>query len=83
MAQRGKDVEKALKKIMVEKRKNRNEVVAETIPKIARSFLEMWKYLDTFKDSKIPMEYNMIDNIFGSFDKKQVEEVFNAVGGQK
>lgn len=83
MAQRGKDVEKALKKMMVEKKENRNEIVAETIPKIARAFLEMWKYLDTFKDSKIPMEYLMIDNIFGSFDKKQVEEVFNVVGGRK
>ena len=83
MAQRGKDVEEALKKMMVEKRKRRNAVVDETIPKIARAFLEMWKYLDTFKDSKIPMEYNMVNSIYGSLDKKQVEEVFNAVGGRK
>ena len=79
MAQRSKEVEKAMKKSMLDKANSRNKIIAETCPKIARAFLEVWKYLDTFKDDQIPMEYNMVNDIFGSLDREEITEVFNAI----
>ena len=83
MVQRSKEAEKALKKIVNSRVKSRNAIVEKTCPKMARAFLEMWVYLDTFADSKVSMEYAMVKNIFGSFNREQVTEVFNAIGSDR
>jgi len=79
MAQRGEDVRVAMKKVMESKQKRKDSLIDDIRPKVARAFLEMWQYLDTFKKNQEPMEYKMIENIFGSLDRQKLVEAFRVV----
>ena len=66
---RGEEKRKALKKALS---MNLDTVSKQTI----RAFLEVWAYLDGFKNTKEPMSYDMVYEIFGSIDRDKVQEVF-------
>lgn len=67
---------KTLRRIVEERNEVSESELAETKRRAARAFLEMWGYLDGFRESKEPMDYIMIENIFGGIDRVKISEIF-------